>query len=96
MSLTAWNLPYIINMPSSLEELGGSLDAAQCVEFTIYNTSSSLEELRASLDAAESLDLTIEFLTVPGADHIRAFEFVSITARATKTKSYQGVVNSYQ
>ena len=34
--------------------------------------------------------------TVPGADHIRAFEFVSITARATKTKSYQGVVNSYQ
>ena len=36
MSPNALNLQYIINIASSLEELRGSLDVAQCVEFTIY------------------------------------------------------------
>ena len=35
MSLNARNLQYIINISSSWGELRGSLDVAQCVEFTI-------------------------------------------------------------
>ena len=82
MSLTAWNLPYIINMPSSLEELGGSLDAAQRVEITIYNTSSSLEEVRASLDAAECVEITIYY---------QYFLFLAGALRIARWRSMRGV-----